>query len=91
MIIERQKHLMEVINTKKVQVSRSHFDVTHLEAALAALDGDVAQLAAGFDADPADLPPAVRAHDCALLIYDKFTTSFLHWQWFSRPFPKNNT
>lgn len=34
-IIERQKHLMEVINTKKVQVSRSHFDVTHLEAALA--------------------------------------------------------
>ena len=34
-IIERQKHLMEVINTKKVTVSRSHFDVTHLEAALA--------------------------------------------------------
>lgn len=34
-IIERQKHLMEVINVKKVQVSRSHFDVTHLEAALA--------------------------------------------------------
>ena len=63
----------------------------HLEAALAALDGDVAQLAAGFDADPADLPPAVRAHDRALLIYDKFTTSFLHWQGFSRPFPKNNT
>lgn len=34
-IKERQKHLMEVVNTKKVQVSRSHFDVTHLEAALA--------------------------------------------------------
>ena len=34
-IRERQKHLMEVINTKKVTVSRSHFDVTHLEAALA--------------------------------------------------------
>lgn len=34
-IKERQKHLMEVINVKKVQVSRSHFDVTHLEAALA--------------------------------------------------------
>ena len=34
-IIERQKHLKEVINLKKVQVSSSHFDVTHLEAALA--------------------------------------------------------
>ncbi len=34
-IRERQKHLMEVINVKKVTVSRSHFDVTHLEAALA--------------------------------------------------------
>ncbi len=34
-IRERQKHLMDVINVKKVQVSRSHFDVTHLEAALA--------------------------------------------------------
>ncbi len=34
-IRERQKHLMEVINARKVTVSRSHFDVTHLEAALA--------------------------------------------------------
>lgn len=34
-IRERQKHLMEVVNKKRVTVSRSHFDVTHLEAALA--------------------------------------------------------
>ena len=59
----------------------------HLEAALAALDGDAAQLAAWFDADPADLPPAVRALDGALFIYDKFTTVFHCLQGFSRPFP----
>lgn len=63
----------------------------HLKPALAALYGDAAQLAAWFDADTPDLPPAVRALDRALLIYDKFTTFCLSLQVLSLPFPENNT
>ncbi len=63
----------------------------HFKATFRALDGDALKLAAGFHADPADLPPAVRTQDRALLIYDKFTTVYLLLQGFSAPSPKNNT